>query len=584
MNYTSFTFADIFAGIGGARLGFEQAGGFCVFSCETEPEARAVYEDNFGEIPAGDARCLDLENLPDFDVLVADFPHSLSQVWGEDGLFSAVEAILEKKRPAAFLLENGKNVFSHRGGQTLAEMKGRLEALGYTVYTKVLNAWDYGVPQKRERLVTVGFSEPILFAFPEAVPERQRKGLADILEPEGTIKRSYYVSSEVRERKMEKMLERFKREPERPYVTNENVSGMVTPHRYACSLRAGASANYLLVNNERRMTERELFRLQGFPDTYRMPSSFVEVKNLTGNSSAVPMVRAVAERMMAAVELYHGGTVGLERGRAKAALDRFLRRKGQEAWRVIQAAEILHEKRLHPELSLERLETYKKESRQWRDAMAKRILGEGYQPPAAGQDSLFYKTALPPEILRVLGEENCRTGGAVEAYVYRRLFRKDRRLEELLSPWLSGEETADPAALLAGLGEPGMEDEARALRECMAQALWFTLEEVLAGKGGQRSLEPEGGEESRREAETESLRRAVALLTGAPQGDEGFFTAGVLTQWYERMISGPCRETMAGPALRQLRLALKERFGARRKPWEALAGRGYEILRDGFWK
>ena len=254
-----------------ARLGFEQAGGTCVFACETDGDARRTYEENFGETPAGDIREIPPEELPDFDILLADFPYPISQVWGERGLFDAVEEILREKRPEAFFMENGKNLLTHSGGRTYGEMKRRLTELGYTVYGKVLNAGDFGVPQKRERLVTVGFSEPLLFAFPEKVPAESQKSLADILEPESQVKRSYYVSAAIRDRKMKKMLERCDAEPERPYITNENVSGMVTPHRYACSLRAGASANYLLVNNERRLTEREMFRLQGFPDSYRMP-------------------------------------------------------------------------------------------------------------------------------------------------------------------------------------------------------------------------------------------------------------------------------------------------------------------------
>lgn len=579
MNCTSFTFADIFSGIGGVRLGFEGAGGTCVFSSETDPAARRTYEENFGDTPWGDIRTADLKTLPDFDILLADFPYALSAVLGEDGLLQAVERILEVKRPEAFFLENGKNLLSHGKGKTFEALKGRLSAMGYTVYSQVLNAWDYGVPQKRERLVTVGFAEPILFAFPERFPAEKRKTLADILEPEDQVKKSYYVSLKIRERKMKKMMERCEKEPERPYITNENVSGMVTPHRYACSLRAGASANYLLVNNERRMTERELFRLQGFPDTYRMPSSFVEVKNLTGNSSVVPMVQAVAERMLSAVELYQGETIGLDRGMAKAALDRFLRRKGQKAWRVIQAGEILYQKRLHPEIRLEDTASYKKESRRWRDDMGKRLLGEAYQAPATGQDSLFYKNALPPEVLQVLGEENNRTKGAVEAYIYRRLTEKERTVDRLLRPWIcpEGEESSalSPADLLSGISVPGLETEERRVREAMTSALIRIFGTVLG----------EAVPETDKAAKTcGRMDAAVGLLTGRDEEDEGFFTAECLGRWYERIFSGACGKIRREPALAFLRSELQSRFPRRQEPWKALADRGYESLRDGFWK
>ena len=113
--------------------------------------------------------------------------------------------------------------------------------------------------------------------------------------------------------------------------------------------------------------------------------------------------------------------MGLERDRAKEVLDRFLRRRGQEPWRVIQAAEILRRKRQEPQLDLGDLKSYKKESRAWRDELARRLLGDGYEPPVSGQDSLFYKNSLPPEILKVLGEEepaHGRRGGGVHLPVF----------------------------------------------------------------------------------------------------------------------------------------------------------------------
>ena len=172
-------------------------------------------------------------------------------------------------------------------------------------------AVDVGCPQTSGRRVTVGFAEPLLFSCPETDPAESQECQAYILEPESQLKRSYDVSAAIRDRKMKKMLERCGAEPERPYITNENVSGMVTPHRYACSLRAGASANYLLVNNERRLTEREMFRLQGSPDSYRMPDSAAEVKNLTGKRSAVRLLRGVADRNPPPPDAAQRGTGGL---------------------------------------------------------------------------------------------------------------------------------------------------------------------------------------------------------------------------------------------------------------------------------
>jgi len=170
--------------------------------------------------------------------------------------------------------------------------------LGYNVYARVLNALDYGVPQKRERIIICGFLDDVDFIFPAPVPKNERLSLSDILENESELDKSLWVRENIKQSRFERM----KTTLERPYITHENVGGSITPHYFSCALRAGASANYILINNERRPSAREMLRLQGFPDTFKVVVGYSEIKRQTGNSVAVPVIKAVAEEMIAALK------------------------------------------------------------------------------------------------------------------------------------------------------------------------------------------------------------------------------------------------------------------------------------------
>ncbi|MDE6350157.1 MAG: DNA (cytosine-5-)-methyltransferase, partial [Treponemataceae bacterium] len=143
VNWDSFRFIDLFAGIGGIRLGFESAGGHCVFSSEFDEDACKTYEANFHEHPEGDITKIDAANIPDFDILLGGFPcQAFSIIGKKEGfanetcgtLFFEIERILREKRPPAFMLENVKNLQSHDGGNTYRVIKSHLQSLGYTVY------------------------------------------------------------------------------------------------------------------------------------------------------------------------------------------------------------------------------------------------------------------------------------------------------------------------------------------------------------------------------------------------------------------------------------------------------------------
>lgn len=310
MDWNKFKFIDLFAGIGGIRIGFESVGGECVFSSEWDEKACITYAENFGDKPAGDITKIDEKDIPEFDILLGGFPCQPFSIIGDrEGfkhetqgtLFFDIERILKEKAPAAFMLENVRNLKSHDGGKTFKTIIKHLEDLGYFVYPEVLNALNFGVPQKRERIILCGFKNKVNFTFPEPIPDTQKLTLNDILEKD--VDPKYYVKESIKLSRMERM----KKLISEPYITHENVSGSITPHHFSCALRAGASANYLLINNERKPTERELLRLQGFPDSYKIVLPYSSLKKQTGNSVAVPVIKAVAKQMIKALKEYEEG-------------------------------------------------------------------------------------------------------------------------------------------------------------------------------------------------------------------------------------------------------------------------------------
>ncbi len=300
-----FTFIDLFAGIGGIRLGYQLLGGRCVFSSEWDKDAAKTYYYNFGERPAGDIQKIDPETIPDFDVLLAGFPcQPFSIIGDKEGfkhetqgtLFFNIEKILLAKRPKAFMLENVRNLVAHDKGRTFTVILSHLREAGYDVHYKVLNALDYGVPQKRDRIIICGFRKKVDFEFPPPIPKEKRKTIADIIDSDADKDKSLFVRPAIRESRRARLKDK---DFPRPYISHENIAGSITPHTFSCALRAGASANYILINDERRPSAREMLRIQGFPDEFRIVVNYGQIKHQTGNSVAVPVIRAVAERVIA---------------------------------------------------------------------------------------------------------------------------------------------------------------------------------------------------------------------------------------------------------------------------------------------
>lgn len=299
-----FNFIDLFAGIGGIRIPFEKLGGTCVFSSEWDKHAQETYAHNFGEIPAGDITKIDEAEIPDHDILLAGFPCQPFSIIGDKQgfedtrgtLFFDIVRILKEKQPSAFLLENVKQLLTHDKGQTFAVIQEQLARLGYTIYHKVLNALDFGLPQKRERIFIIGFHEPIAFAFPK--PIGPYKPLSEILEPDEDVEPNLFASERIQQSRREKC----KGTPFFPSVWHENKGGNISVLPFSCALRAGASYNYLLVNGVRRLSGREMMRLQGFPENFKIVGNMMQIRKQTGNSVAIPVVHAIAEKMLQALE------------------------------------------------------------------------------------------------------------------------------------------------------------------------------------------------------------------------------------------------------------------------------------------
>ena len=256
-----------------------------------------MYEANFGLTPTGDITQVVASEIPDHDVLFAGFPCQPFSIIGsskgfEDTrgtLFFDIARILDVKRPAAFVLENVKRLASHDNGRTLSRILVTLDALGYSHSHRILNALDFGLPQKRERILIVRFRDKRSISWPlSPIPMAP---LSEILEPE--VDPKHFASDHIRLRRLEQCTPGSE-----PTIWHENKAGHIRSYPYSCALRAGASYNYLLVDGLRRLTPREMLRLQGFPDTYQTVSTDGQIRKQAGNAVAVPVVSAVVERVI----------------------------------------------------------------------------------------------------------------------------------------------------------------------------------------------------------------------------------------------------------------------------------------------
>lgn len=296
-------FIDLFCGIGGFHIAMDEACKEndlipeCVFSSDIDPYCQDSYEINFGNRPFGDITKIDEKDIPDHDILFAGFPCQPFSIIGQrqgfndirGTLFFDIARIIKHKKPKAFVLENVKQLVGHDNGKTLKTILSTLKDLGYHVQYAVLNALDYGLPQKRERVIIVGHCEPIFFSFPS--PIRPFKPLSAILEKR--VDKKHYASDYIVNKRREKHKSAYNLS-----IWHENKAGNICSYPYSCALRAGASYNYLLVNGERRLTPREMFRLQGFPDSYKIIPNDTQARKQAGNAVPVNIVKAVILKLL----------------------------------------------------------------------------------------------------------------------------------------------------------------------------------------------------------------------------------------------------------------------------------------------
>lgn len=300
---------DLFAGIGGIRLGFEQAfnGVQCVFTSEINKYSIQTYVNNFDDINIyGDITKIDCKDIPDHDVLLAGFPcQPFSQAGLKKGfsdtrgtMFFEIEKILLSKKPKAFFLENVKQLKNHDNGKTLDIMLQHLKKAGYTVHYKILAAKDFGVPQNRERIYIVGFLDrAINFKFPEPFGTQTRVG--QILEKR--VNQKYTISDKLWAGHQRRKIENKKNGKGFGY----SLFNQDSPYTNTISARYYKDGSEILIEqqgkNPRKLTPREAARLQGFPDTYLIPVSDAQAYRQFGNSVCVPVIRAIAQEMKKAL-------------------------------------------------------------------------------------------------------------------------------------------------------------------------------------------------------------------------------------------------------------------------------------------
>lgn len=296
------TFIDLFAGIGGIRIPFNEMGYKCVFSSEWDKAAADTYEANFGERPSGDISLIPAEEIPHHDILLAGFPCQAFSIMGKmrgfsdtrGTMFFEIARILDFHKPNVILLENVKQLTTHSNGETFKTILQSLSQLGYHVKWKVLNALDFGLPQKRERVLIVGFRDESFATQFDFEFNPQPYNLADILEPDESVDKALFASDTIVKKRNERTIGK---KIFYPSIWHENKAGNISVLDHSCALRTGASYNYLLVNGVRRPSSRELLRLQGFPESFKIVVSNTEIRRQTGNSVAIPMIRMVARKI-----------------------------------------------------------------------------------------------------------------------------------------------------------------------------------------------------------------------------------------------------------------------------------------------
>jgi DNA (cytosine-5)-methyltransferase 1 len=306
----TFTFIDLFAGIGGMRIAFEKAGGECVFSSEWDKFAQQTYAANFDDTPHGDITQVELTEVPRHDILIGGFPcqpfsHAGLKRGFEDTrgtLFFDVARIIDHRKPSMVLLENVKGFTTHDKGRTMSVVKETLEELGYNVFHRVLNAKDFGVPQNRERVFIVAINKKKMgsIGFEYPTPIKVETKLGDILDAK--VDEKYTISNKL----WAGHKRRLKEHRAKGNGFGYSLFNSESPYTSTISARYYKDGSEILIEqkdaNPRKLTPREAARLQGFPEKFKIPVSDNQAYKQFGNSVAVPVIHAIAKNMVKLME------------------------------------------------------------------------------------------------------------------------------------------------------------------------------------------------------------------------------------------------------------------------------------------
>lgn len=307
-----YTMIDLFAGIGGTRLGFHQTGKVrVVFTSEIDAFAQKTYSANFGDEIVGDITRIDTIDIPNHDILVGGFPcQAFSQAGLKRGfddtrgtLFFDIARILRDKRPKAFLLENVKNLVSHNHGNTFQVIMQTLDDLDYEVTPMLFKAKDFGVPQNRERIYLVGFDRKKVRNykdFTSPVPPCTDTRVGQILEKD--VDEKYTISDTLWAGHQRRKAENKKAGKGFGY----SLFNAKSPYTNTISARYYKDGSEILIEqkgrNPRKITPREAARLQGFPEDFIIPVSDTQAYKQFGNSVAVPVINAIATQIIQVLE------------------------------------------------------------------------------------------------------------------------------------------------------------------------------------------------------------------------------------------------------------------------------------------
>ena len=304
-----YTFIDLFAGIGGFHIALGSMGAQCVYASEWDSAAQQVYVNNFGILPDGDITKVDESLIPDHDILCAGFPCQAFSISGKQRgfndsrgtLFFDVARIVRAKQPKVVFLENVKNFASHDGGRTLDVVRSTMIELGYSFHAKVLNAVDYGVPQKRERIYMVCFRNDInsdSFSFPQpfALTKHVEDFLLsddetrDLVVTRDDIQYNGIVDNEYKPTSIRLGIVNKGGQGERIYSTKGIA---ITFSAYGGGVFA-KTGGYLVNGSPRKLHPRECARLMGYPDNFMIAARPTQAYKQFGNSVVVDVLQYIA--------------------------------------------------------------------------------------------------------------------------------------------------------------------------------------------------------------------------------------------------------------------------------------------------